>query len=208
LDGLDFHWLCPPASLLPSLGLTKASVAAAPSKDKGEFLPVLLWAAEVESLAFNICFEVVVLVLLLLSFGGGALLAMGSFREFLLKVSLLVVALEAVVGLVVADVEFFSPDVATVVSAMADVFCVSVDTAFFRLAVDTAPFFDNVESDCASVATFGGIRVILAGDDGLAVDTDLIETDNNLVVLAVIHALVEASLVSLETVDLIRRSNT
>jgi hypothetical protein len=206
LDGLDFHWLCPPASLLPSLGLTKASVAAAPSKDKGEFLPVLLWAAEVESLAFNICFEVVVLVLLLLSFGGGALLAMGSFREFLLKVSLLVVALEAVVGLVVADVEYFSPDVATVVSAMADVFCVSVDTAFFRLAVDTAPFFDNVESDCASVATFGGIRVI--GDDGLAVGTDSIEKDNNLVVLALIHALVEASLESLETVDLIRRSNT
>jgi hypothetical protein len=80
-------WYFSPVAILPSF-LTKPSVAAASSNDKGESLPVLVWAAAVpvEVFPVNNCLVVVPAVFLLLSFfgaGGGGdsvLLTMGRFR--------------------------------------------------------------------------------------------------------------------------------
>jgi hypothetical protein len=197
----EIFWFFPPTSLFPSLGLTKASVAAAPSKDKGEFLPVLIWDATTGTLGLNNCLAVVVVVvavLLLLSFGSGGILPiMGGFRKFLLEVPLFVVEI-ADVFLAVADVGvgFFSPAGVVVFP--------TVDAEDVRFAVTATTLFSLLAMVAMSLSFFDKV----GGDDSLVVCAGSIGTDNHLVVLALVPALVDVTLVSLETVDLIRRSKT
>jgi hypothetical protein len=116
-------------------------------------------------------------------------------------VTLLVVE-SAVVGFAVGDRVAFSLDGAALISAIdeADVFCAVAPTpTVLRLAAVTTTFFDNFGDGFTSVMTFG---------DSLVFVTDSVGMDKNLLALALALALVEASLVSLDTVDLIRRSKT
>jgi hypothetical protein len=178
-------------------------VAAAPSNDKGECLPVIIWVAvPAGGFPVNNCLDIVLVVFLLFSFGGGCtvLLAIGSFRKFLLGVTFLVVE-SAFVGFAVGDMATFSLEGAALISAMdlVEVFCAVTTLTFFRLAGVATTLFDNFGDAFACVMTFG---------DSLAFVTGSVGTDKSLFVLALALALVEASLVSLDTVDLIRRSKT